>query len=88
MKIVGNCLVSMGGQCLKQETAQLISFWDPADIGYVMNKLAVMALNHEPITDGMDLGVPGYDRIRKEGKVLYGSAWIDVTKENMGKYNS
>lgn len=85
--IVGNCLVSMGGQCLKQGTVQLISFWDPADIGYVLNKLAMMVLNHEPITDGMDLGVPGYDHIRKEGKVLYGSAWIDVTKDTMHQYS-
>ena len=87
VSIVGNCLVSMGGQCLKKGSVQLISFWDPADIGYVMNKLAVMVLNGEPITDGMDLGVPGYNHLKKEGKVLYGSAWIDVTKESMSAYN-
>jgi simple sugar transport system substrate-binding protein len=87
VSIVGNCLVSMGGQCLKRGSVQLISFWDPADIGYVMNKLAVMVLNGEPITDRMDLGVPGYNHIKMEGTVLYGSAWIDVTKDNMAAYN-
>lgn len=87
VKIVGNCLVSMSAECLKKGAVQLISFWDPADMGYVMNKLAVIVLNNESITDSMDLGVPGYNHIRKEGKVLYGSAWIDVTKENMGKYS-
>jgi simple sugar transport system substrate-binding protein len=86
VKIVGNCLVSMSEECLRKGAVQLISFWDPADIGYIMNKLAVMVLSNESITNDMDLGVPGYNHIRKEGKVLYGSAWIDVTKENMSKY--
>lgn len=85
--VVGNGLVSVGGPYLSKGVVQLISFWDPADAGYVMNKLALMVLNAETITDDMDFGVPGYEHIRKEGKVLYGSAWIDVTKENMLQYN-
>ena len=87
VKIVGNCLVCMGGQWLKKGIVQLISFWDPADMGYVMNKLAVMALNGEKVTDGMDLGVPGFKHIKLVEKVLCGTAWIDVTKENMAHYN-
>jgi simple sugar transport system substrate-binding protein len=87
VKIVGNCLTSMGRTWLRKGTVQMISFWDPADIGYVMDKLAVMTLNGEKVTDGMDFGVPGYNHIKLEGKVLYGNAWIDVTQENMGHYN-
>lgn len=87
IKLVGNCLVSMGGPWLKKGVVELISFWDPADIGYVMNKLAVMALQGQKAINGIDLGVPGYHQIRLDGKVLYGSAWIDVTKDNMASYN-
>ena len=85
--IVGTSLVSVCRPYLESGAVQLISFWDSADIGYVMNKVAVMVLNGESITDGMDFGVPGYSHIKKKGEHLYGSAWIDVTKEDMNKYN-
>ncbi|GAK55620.1 ribose/xylose/arabinose/galactoside ABC-type transport system protein [Candidatus Vecturithrix granuli] len=85
--VVGTSLVSVTGQYLESGAVKLISFWDPADAGYVMNKLAVMLLEGQDVTEGMDLGVPGYNAIKKDGKVLYGSAWVDVTKENMDKYN-
>jgi simple sugar transport system substrate-binding protein len=87
IKIVGNALVSVGGKYLKRGTVQLISFWDPADAGYVMNALALMTLEGKKITEGMDLGVPGYHHLNMDGKVLYGSAWIDVTKDTMLQYN-
>jgi simple sugar transport system substrate-binding protein len=35
----------------------------------------------------MDLGVPGYNNIKIDGTVIYGSAWVDVTEENMADYN-
>lgn len=81
--VVGTGLVSVCGMYLKNGANKLISFWDPADAGYVLNKLAVMVLQDKPIVDGMDLGIPGYTHIKMEGTILYGSAWIDVTKENM-----
>ena len=55
---------------------------DPADAGYLMQKIAVMLLKGEPIKDGMDLGIPGYNNIKVDGKVIYGQAWVDVTKDN------
>ncbi len=85
--VVGASLVSVTGQYLESGAVKLISFWDPADAGFVMNKLAVMLLEGQDVTEGIDLGVPGYNSIKKDGKVLYGSAWVDVTKENMDKYN-
>jgi simple sugar transport system substrate-binding protein len=65
----------------------MISFWDPADAGYAMNQVALTLLEGKEITDGMDLGVPGYEKIMLKGKVIYGQAWVDVTKENMDKYS-
>jgi simple sugar transport system substrate-binding protein len=85
--LIGNSLVSVGKKFLQEGSAQLISFWDPADAGYVMNALAAMVLRGETPTDGMDLEVPGYNRITIDGKVLYGSAWIDVTRKNIAQYN-
>lgn len=85
--VVGTSLVSVCQQYLESGAAKLISFWDPADAGYVMNKLAVMVLEGKEIKEGMDLGVPGYNKVTIKGKVIYGSAWVDVTKENMAKYN-
>ncbi len=87
LKIVGNGLVSMGGEYLKRGTVQLLSFWDPADAGYAMNTLALMALEGKNISAGINLGLTGYENLKMDGKVLYGSAWIDVTTQNMAKYD-
>jgi simple sugar transport system substrate-binding protein len=87
--VVGTGLVSQCGPYLKGGGAKLISFWDPADAGYVMNKLALMLLEHTPLADGMDLGVEGYHAVHKDPdkpNLFYGSAWVDVTKDNMDAY--
>jgi simple sugar transport system substrate-binding protein len=84
--VVGTSLPSIAGQYLESGAVKVINFWDPADAGYLMQKIAVMLLNGEKITDGMDLGVPGYNKIKLDGKVIYGQAWVDVTKENASKY--
>ncbi len=85
--VVGTSLVSISKKYIESGAVDLISFWDPADAGYAMNKLAVMMLDKQPITDGMDLGIPGYEKLTLTGKVLYGKAWVDVTKDNLDKYN-
>lgn len=84
--IVGTSLVSVSGPYLESGDIKMISFWDPAKAGIAMNKVAAMAIEGKPVTDGMDLGVEGYSKIRLDGKVIYGQAWVDVTKENMGEY--
>ena len=75
---------------MESDSIKLISFWDPADAGYVINKVAVMLLEGQELTDGMNLGVRGYDPIRQDEDnpaLFYGSAWVDVTKENMDRYD-
>jgi len=84
--VMGTSLPSIASQYLETGAVDMISFWDPALAGYAMNKLAVMLVNGEPVTDGMDLGVEGYGKLALDGKVLYGQAWVDVTKENMADY--
>jgi len=89
LSVVGTSLVTVTGQYLKSGAAKLISFWDPADAGYAMNKLAVMVLEGKEITDGTDLGIAGYRKLSQSSKkknLFYGSAWIDVTKDNLDQF--
>jgi simple sugar transport system substrate-binding protein len=62
---VGIRLVSVAGKYLKDGDVSYIQFWDPADAGYAMNELAVLALNNKrsEIKAGLDLGIPGYDNL-------------------------
>jgi len=52
-----------------------------------MAKIITLINENKAITDGMDLGVPGYNKVLVEGKLVFGAAWVDVTKDNMGDYN-
>ncbi len=84
--VVGTSLPSISAQYLDTGAVDMISFWDPSLAGYAMDKIAVMLLNGEKVTDGMDLGIPGYDKVELDGKVIYGQAWVDVTKDNAKDY--
>lgn len=79
------------GSYLESGAVDGISFWDPKDAGFVMNKVADMVLKGEEIKDGMDLGVPGYEKVTVkkgagEGVILVGQAWVDVNKSNYSQY--
>lgn len=84
--VVGTSIPSVSGQYVKSGAVQMIGFWDPADAGYAMNKLALMELDGKKVKAGVDLGVPGYGNLKADGKVLYGAAWVHVTKANVDKY--
>lgn len=84
--VFGTSLPSIAGQYLETGAVDGIGFWDPSVAGYAMNKLAVMVMNGEPVTDGMDLGLPGYEKVKLDGKVIYGQAWVNVNKQNMADY--
>lgn len=84
---VGTSLPSMAGALLETGAVDLIGFWDPALAGYAMNTLALMVAQGMEPTEGMDLGIPGYESISSpDGKVWYGQAWIDVTAENVDEW--
>jgi len=85
--IVGTSLVSVAGPYLESGEIKMISFWDPAKAGIVMNKVAALAIDGKEITNGMDLGVEGYNKVQLKDKVIYGQAWVDVTKDNMSEYD-
>lgn len=75
---------------VKGGTLSAITLWDPADAGYAMCALAVKVLNGEEIKDGLDLGLKGYESMKfAEGsdKVLLGSGWIVIDKDNIDEYD-
>lgn len=90
------CVYGLGlpkdtGPYLETGAVDQIFFWDPKDAGYVMNKVADMVLKGEEIKDGMDLGVPGYEKMTVikgpgEGVIIQGQAWVDVDKSNYKDY--
>lgn len=85
--VIGTSLVSVSEEYLKSGAVDMISFWDPAFAGYAMNKIAVRVLEGKAVPEGFDLGIAGYHELKKKGNVLYGNAWVDVTKKNMDKYD-
>jgi simple sugar transport system substrate-binding protein len=85
--VIGTSIVSYAGNLLESGAITQISTWDPADHGYVGNKVAQLVLEGKQVTTGMDLGVPGYDKVTVTGKTIYGSGWVDVTASNMAQYN-
>ncbi len=84
--VAGTSLPSIAGQYLETGAVDAIGFWDPADAAGVMNKVATMLLNGEQVKDGANMGVPGYESVKLDGKVIYGEAYKLVDKTNMKQY--
>lgn len=84
--VFGTSLPSIAGQYLETGAVDGIGFWDPSVAGYAINKLAQMVMKGETVADGADLGLPGYEKIKLDGKVIYGQAWVNVNKANMADY--
>ncbi|ROU03643.1 autoinducer 2 ABC transporter substrate-binding protein [Histidinibacterium lentulum] len=84
--VFGTSLPSIAGQYLETGAVDGIGFWDPSVAGYAMNKVAQMVMNGEEVTDGMDLGLEGYENVTLDGKVIYGQAWVNVNADNMADY--
>ena len=85
--VVGTSLVSLTGNLLKSGAVDTINFWDPKLAGKVIAEIAERLLDGKTVKTGDDLGVEGYRSVVVKGDVIYGSAWVDVTKDNMDKYN-
>jgi simple sugar transport system substrate-binding protein len=92
LHFAGSGLVSLAGQYLKTGGISYIQFWDPAAAGIGMNVLAAMVLTskRDQIKEGLDLGLAGYNHLTTavagRRNLLYGAAWIGVTKLNMDDY--
>ena len=89
IQVVGTSVPSVSGQYIENGSMHAITFWDPADASYAMNKLAVMILEGKEgeIKEGLDLGIPGYENLIVDGKYLYGNAPVKVDKENLDEFD-
>ncbi|BFH63717.1 autoinducer 2 ABC transporter substrate-binding protein [Paenibacillus azoreducens] len=88
--VVGTSVPSVSQKYLESGAMSMIGFWDPAEAAKAMNTLAVKVLEGKSgeIKDGYNLGVPGYEKLKVvDGKYLYGSAWVGVTKDNVKDYD-
>ncbi len=84
--VFGTSLPSIAGQYLETGAVDGIGFWDPSVAGYAMNRIAQMVMDGEEVTDGMDLGLEGYESVTLDGNVIYGQAWVNVNAGNMADY--
>lgn len=85
----GTSTTSSSRKYIEDGTMTNFTLWDPAISVYAMCDLAVKILNGEEIKDGVDLGIDGYNSMTLDetGKILMGSGWVCVTKDNMEEYN-
>ncbi len=84
----GTCLPSVAGDYIESGAARSIHFWVPADAGYAAASIAYSLLKGEDISEGMDLGVAGYEDVSIQHNdagvpVVYGQAWHDVNEDNL-----
>lgn len=87
--VVGTSLPSYTNDMLESGAIDTITFWDPALAGKAMLTIADLLANGEKLADGTDLGIPGYESLtqsEESATTFYGSAWVDVTKDNAGDY--
>jgi simple sugar transport system substrate-binding protein len=84
----GTCLPSVAGDYIKSGAVISIHFWVPADAGYVTARAAYELLKGNKVTEGMNMGKPGYEKVTLKNNasgvpVIYGAAWVDVNKDNL-----
>ena len=67
---------------------ETIVAWDPYEVGYAMSNLAYMILSGEDIKEGINLGAAGYEDMNiMNDKVLVGSGFLEITKDNLKDYD-
>ncbi|MGJ7541711.1 substrate-binding domain-containing protein [Variovorax sp. LT1R16] len=89
--LVGTGLPNPSAKLLESGAISAIGFWDPKDAGIAMNKAAKLLLEKKPLTDGIDLGVKGYEKVRVtkgpgKGLLLTGNAMVIVDKATYKPY--
>ena len=89
----GTCLPSVAGDYLESGAAISFHFWVPADAAYATATAAYKLLKGETVGTGTNLGVKGYENVTMKNNangvpVLYGQAWVDVNKDNLGEWKN
>lgn len=90
VKVVGVGTPNEFKPYVKSGTISTMKLWDPKDSGWVMCKVAAMVLGGEEITDGTDLGLPGYNSVSivpGDNMCIIGQADITITADNIDDYD-
>jgi simple sugar transport system substrate-binding protein len=93
MASFGTGLPSVTGDFILSGASQSFHFWVPADAGYVTAYIALQTLKGIEVKEGDNLGKPGYESITIQHNdagvpVVYGSAWVDVNKDNLDDWKN
>jgi simple sugar transport system substrate-binding protein len=89
--LVGTGLPNPSAKLLDSGAITAIGFWDPKDAGLAMNKVAKLLLEKKPLTNGMDLGVKGYEKVTitkgaGNGVLMVGNAMVIADKATYKNY--
>lgn len=89
--VVGTGLATPSAKLIESGAITAIGFWDPKDAGLAMNKTAKLLLEKKPLTNGMSLGVKGYEKVSVTkgpgaGYLIVGNAMVIVDKSTYKNY--
>ena len=89
--LVGTGLPNPSTAYLESGAITAIGFWDPQKAGMAMNAVAKLMLEGTEITDGMDLGVEGYEHVTVKpgagkGLLIVGNGMVLADKETYKDY--
>lgn len=89
--LVGTGLPNPSADLLESGAITAIGFWDPQKAGMAMNAVAKLLLEKKEVTDGMDLGVEGYNKVTVtkgpgEGLLIIGNGMVLADKSTYKDY--
>jgi simple sugar transport system substrate-binding protein len=87
--VMGTSIPSVSTKYLADGSIDKIFFWDPALAGKAQLKIAQLLANGGKLQEGTDLGIPGYNSLKKlDGftNVWVGEAAVIVDATNAGDY--
>ena len=87
--VMGTSLPSVAGEYLNDGAVDKIFLWDPVLAGEAQDKLALMLIKGEEVGPGLDLGLTGYNNLKRIPGTphgLAGSGWIAIDKANVNQY--
>lgn len=89
--VVGTGLATPSAKLIESGAITAIGFWDPKDAGLAMNKTAKLLLDKKPLTNGMSLGVKGYEKVSVTkgpgaGYLIVGNAMVIADKSTYKNY--
>jgi len=88
--VMGTSIPSVAGDFLQTGAIDKIFFWDPALAGKAQLAIAKILVDGGTISEGTDLGIPGYNSLVKLAgfdNVFAGNAGVAVDKSNAADYD-